>query len=102
MKITYVHSNKDIPQGEHWAIIENSSVFVSGDERSRTNPGHGYPEHTENFITYQYFLDKAEFEAELKLRIEYASKSAFQQSPIGIHVAGVVSHKTEVILEERK
>lgn len=28
-----------------YIVIEKSSYYVPGDERSRTNPGHGYPEH---------------------------------------------------------
>lgn len=29
-----------------WVAVEMDSYTVPGDERSRTNPGHGYPEHT--------------------------------------------------------
>lgn len=38
-----------------WAIVENSSVYIPGDERSRTNPGHGYPEHTVTYDSYKEF-----------------------------------------------
>jgi hypothetical protein len=37
----YVHSKENIPKGSHWAIIEFGSITILGDERSRTNPGHG-------------------------------------------------------------
>jgi hypothetical protein len=30
---------------EFYAVFVKSSYRVPGDERSRTNPGHGYPEH---------------------------------------------------------
>ena len=50
-----------IPDQEHWAIITTSSYTVPGDERSRTNPGHGYPEHTVDTIDYDAYTDFVEF-----------------------------------------
>lgn len=55
----------DIPTGPHFAIIRTTSVTIPGDERSRTHPGHGYPESTETFITYQAFTDRTEWEDEI-------------------------------------
>lgn len=52
----------NIPSVEHWAIITTSSYTVPGDERSRTHPGHGYPEHTVETINYEAFTDFAKFE----------------------------------------
>lgn len=57
-KIKYVSSPSDIPKTEHYAIFESRSVYIPGDERSRTNPGHGYPASTEYFINYIAFLDE--------------------------------------------
>jgi hypothetical protein len=34
-----------IPQEEHFAVVYSDSIFIPGDERSRTNPGHGYPDY---------------------------------------------------------
>lgn len=31
-----------------YIVIEKHSVWVPGDERSRTHPGHGYPAHYED------------------------------------------------------
>lgn len=56
----------DIPNGPHWAIIKTVSVTIPGDERSRTNPGHGYPAHTEEFITYKAFIIQSEWEEEIE------------------------------------
>lgn len=50
-----VTSIQDIPDGEFEAVLENHSVFIPGDERSRTNPGHGYPAHTEHSMTMLLF-----------------------------------------------
>lgn len=46
----------DIPEGHHYAIIifKSSTVHIPGDERSRTNPGHGYPASTETYSTNEY------------------------------------------------
>ena len=51
-----------IPDKPHFAIISQGSISVPGDERSRTNPGHGYPASTEYFIRYQAFEDRADWE----------------------------------------
>ena len=97
----FVHSPDQLPKGEHWAIIEGTSVSIPGDERSRTNPGHGYPAHTEDYITYEAFTDKAEFEMELERRLtgKYAS---FYHTVTGIHVSGVYQPKTRVEFTETK
>lgn len=45
----------DLPKAQHWAIIEEGQYTIPGDERSRTNPGHGYPESTERYLKYHTF-----------------------------------------------
>lgn len=52
----YVRTTADVPNTEHWAIFTTDGIYVPGDERSRTNPGHGYPARTENFISYEAYL----------------------------------------------
>lgn len=52
-------------QKEQWVILQNRSIHIPGDERSRTNPGHGYPAHDEKFIGMETYDD----EKELKDRI---------------------------------
>jgi len=47
-----------MPDVEHYAIITTDTYTVPGDERSRTHPGHGYPEHTVETISYQTFMDE--------------------------------------------
>ena len=54
-----------IPDSPHWAIISSDSFWIEGDERSRTNPGHGYPGHTETTISYQAFTDEGEWMQEV-------------------------------------
>lgn len=51
-----VGDQEDIPFGKaHLAIIEFGSVYHEGDERSRTNPGHGYPAYTETTLNYTFY-----------------------------------------------
>lgn len=52
MKIKF----ENFPQKIHSAAIvfKTQSVYHEGDERSRTNPGHGYPAHTEIIETIEY------------------------------------------------
>jgi len=56
----------DIPRDQHFAIFEGNSFYIPGDERSRTNPGHGYPASTEYAISYRAYSNRAEWEAEIK------------------------------------
>ena len=67
MKIKTIH---DIPKALHYAaiIVKTESIHHEGDERSRTNPGHGYPAYTENRTTVEYlpFEFRGEMEAWVK------------------------------------
>lgn len=38
-------------RGTWFAVLESSSIYVPGDERSRTHPGHGYPGGSEAIVT---------------------------------------------------
>lgn len=50
------------PDCDHWAIITESTIYIPGDERSRTNPGHGYSATTEQVIKYDAYTDYNSFE----------------------------------------
>ena len=52
----YVNAKRDMPDEPHWAILKFGSIHVPGDERSRTNPGHGYPAHNEPVVKYEVYL----------------------------------------------
>ena len=51
-KRTSVRRPSDMSKGDHLAIIVFGSIYIPGDERSRTNPGHGYPASTETTLSY--------------------------------------------------
>lgn len=96
----YVTSIDKLPTTEHWAILQDTSVHIPGDERSRTNPGHGYPESTEHFITYTAYTDKEEFESELKRALELQGR--YGNRPVrGIHVAGQFHGEIVIKLNEK-
>lgn len=44
-----------------FAVIYDTSVTISGDERSRSHPGHGYPEHTVTTREIKQFPTEKEF-----------------------------------------
>lgn len=47
---------------EQYIIITDVSVTTPGDERSRTHPGHGYPESTDTYQRVQFFENKEEWQ----------------------------------------
>lgn len=93
----WAHSSSDIPKGPHYAILEPRSTFIPGDERSRTNPGHGYPEHTEHSWDYIVFPNKEEWETEVKRRHEsqWGRKDFVAISATPATVTSTVSVKVE-------
>lgn len=51
----------------YWIVITQDSRIIPGDERSRTAPGHGYPEHKE------YFKRVECFDSEVTMKAHVAS-----------------------------
>ena len=47
---------------ERYGIIETSSTFIPGDERSQTHPGHGYPAYTVHHEEITEFKTREEWE----------------------------------------
>ena len=75
--VVYAHNENDIPEHEHFAIIEFSSIYVPGDERSITNPGHGYPGGTEQTINYIVFRTRELWEQSIVQRTLSKSSKPF-------------------------
>lgn len=77
--MTTVSQKSDFPDGEQLMILTFDTIHVPGDERSRTNPGHGYPASTERVVRCQVFTSRTAWEAEI-LRLEtpkYGSKEPY-------------------------
>lgn len=96
-----VHKPSDVPDGQHFAVLvyKTSGTYVPGDERSRTNPGHGYPEHTETSDSFEHWVcmpgdtDVLEsFLLTLETPRPYKAKTPY----VVLDVAGRVSTKTEI------
>ena len=74
----------EVPEGPHFAVLvyDKKSVYIPGDERSRTNPGHGYPEHTEEFDSFEHWVatdEKALDEFVLALKLEETTSYSRQK-----------------------
>lgn len=88
-----IQKPSDFPHGEHWAILELRTFSIPGDERSRTNPGHGYPESTETVVNYEVFRTKDDFTTEFNQRIQ----SPYNRDKIiGLHVSATYGIKIVV------
>ena len=64
--MSFPQTDKEIPIGRSYAILAPKTVTIPGDLRSRTNPGHGYPEHTESSWDIQLFDTQEKWEEEIK------------------------------------
>jgi len=94
----------DIPEGHHYAILifKSQSVHIPGDERSRTNPGHGYPERTETYTSYEMSVTHNREEwirAIEKLEKEKSEARYGREDPYAaIEVASKASIETKVVV----
>ena len=57
----FVSTKDKFPSASHWAILKFSTTSVPGDERSRTNPGHGYPAHSVDNVNYEAYYTEEKF-----------------------------------------
>lgn len=66
------HASKlsDIPKEPHYQLVYMEKTFIPGDERSQTNPGHGYGERTQEDFKIMYSTDIKEVRDEVAEMIE--------------------------------
>ena len=76
----------------HWALITSVSVHHEGDERSRTNPGHGYPAHSTQHSEYIPFATEAELLDAIN-RIRYSNYQIIKAEPLEIQVKTTIKSK---------
>ena len=62
----FVHREEHMPKEYHWAILRYTSICIPGDEPSRTNPGHGYPEENQPVVEYEAFLTEEKWLERIK------------------------------------
>lgn len=94
----------DIPDGHHYAILTFTSqhVHIPGDERSRTNPGHGYPaeDRTFNSTEYTFTHNRDEWVREIQRREKEKGETRFGRPDpyAAIEVAAKANIKVEVVV----
>jgi hypothetical protein len=82
----------------HWAIIQSHSVFVPGDQHSRDAPGHGYPEHYEETISYNAYTNIDQWRDRIEVLIRNGKSNgtdflAVQVTPQIVHFKVEVTTK---------
>lgn len=67
-----INSIEKFPKEEHFAalVFTSETVYTPGDERSRTHPGHGYPESydTVRSVDYIHLGDESKMRAWVQSR----------------------------------
>lgn len=88
MRGTTVTKKSDLPESSHYAIITFSRRYVPGDERSRTNPGHGYPEHHVGESSYFAYTDHDLWKADIAVMERCGNPyAAAEVSPVKVETA---------------
>lgn len=59
---------------DRYAIIKSTTIHHEGDERSRTNPGHGYPAWTETVKQIRIFDTKEQW-------LDYIERESLSRNP---------------------
>ena len=101
-----VEKPEEMPKGEHFVILGmyTSSYTIPGDERSRTNPGHGYPESTvtNNMIEYWVCANETVWQELITEFYEEQTKKTYYSNKeyiVPIKVAGVATVETKVVVK---
>lgn len=68
--IKFCPTRELIPTNSHWAIIEFKRIFVPGDERSQSHPGHGYGDSWETLLSYWAYDNEIEWKSDLAQRVK--------------------------------
>lgn len=57
-KMIQAKNPKAVPTTKHYAILiyDEKEVWIEGDERSKTSPGHGYPGRHEVYETFAHYI----------------------------------------------
>ena len=93
----HLSSLSEFPEEPHWVILTTSSTHVPGDERSRTNPGHGYPAHTVTSINYNIYHDEEEWKNENNRREK--NKYPYRDDYVAFKSSGRAKVTTHVSVE---
>lgn len=58
--MNYISTIDKAPKNPHYSALVFEQIYIEGDERSRTNPGHGYPGHNQDVVKYIEFVNEQE------------------------------------------
>lgn len=88
-----INSISELMEGDKYLILDDTSTYIEGDERSRTHPGHGYPGYTVHSINMLLYYNKEDWEYDIKGRTVLGDKfKAVVMQPI------VINTKVEVTI----
>lgn len=79
-----ISRKEDLTNRHKWGILTFGSIHTPGDERSRTHPGHGYPESWDSVSKFDAFDTEVEWKEEITRLTE--RREAFKAFTIG-HVS---------------
>ena len=100
LTIKRVQKPSDVPDEPHYAVIvySNESVYIEGDERSKSCPGHGYPAHTETFNTFCHYVTvhRADWEVLIGLIMK---DDEVKDKFVAFKVAKVAKVRSKVVVE---
>ena len=98
--VVEVQSPKDVIKGTHYAVCvyETNSVYIEGDERSKTNPGHGYPSRNETFNSFKHYVtkNKTEWHKLIELLVE---DNDVKDKFVAFEVSRVATVTTKVVVD---
>lgn len=68
----------ELPSQPFFAVLVPTAVNIPGDERSRTSPGHGYPESTEYHWHIITFENEEKWKEDISRRMQHVRIESFK------------------------
>ena len=90
---TKISEFPDLSDGETYLLVEDASVHIPGDERSRTNPGHGYPAHSVDYVRTLIFYTLEDLKKFL------CAKSSVDTSKFRVYKMNRISVNSRVVVD---
>ena len=90
--MTTVFNLEEMPKFSHFVILEFATMRIPGDERSKTDPGHGYGPHAKAYTKYRWTANRDAW-------IEEITKLSLDSSTAGKFVAFRASERASIDLK---
>lgn len=78
-----------IPEDAKYMVLENARLAVPGDERSKTNPGHGYPGYDFEYMKVSFFTTEELLKDYIRIH---------DRKELSIFTVKPVKYKTDIVL----